>query len=483
MLASSSLRVALWAALFGSLVLTAGSGCIISDEADCRSDGDCPAGARCLQSGGIFARDGVCILQAIDDIGLPDTSSEADNTSSDADNSPFDETPDVSSDAEPPPDSDLPTDTGAADDIDAGPCPPGNDDAPCPVGNPCSVGACQDGECVPTPICEGTPTSCGCETCESCASTGGWFDIDEPAPCCSDEGEACLCFQQEFRAPLCNDNGICEYQVTEIRLVVDQCASCPTDTSCDAGECAIDHPYLLAARDLDARLVFGNHFEEALHDRSGGDHHGELRGGALWHESNGPTELLSGYLHHRPDLHSYTEIAHHDDLAPTGTHSIAYWRRRHDMASEPFETDFAKGNDSFQMRVAGDQTSTLRFDLRTGAEAGGGPGQGVTYMVTPLGTMGFDTWQFVIVTFDADTTITAFFVDDMQTPVATDNRTLPITANDLPLTLAGWDMGTADTGAFEMNRFAPVDIAGFALFPIALDADQRQQLLDASVGD
>lgn len=241
------------------------------------------------------------------------------------------------------------------------------------------------------------------------------------------------------------------------------------DAGASGQVCRIVNPYVREAAQHDPILVYGQHFHGGIVDRSGNQHHGGLYNGARWQISGGPTEAMPGYLSHQRVNQSYTEVVDHPDLDLTGSHTIAYWRRRHGELETNWEADFAKGNEAYQVRSRAEDQTRLSYDLRR-------PGGEWSDAATPEDTMELDDWQFVVVVYDrnADEDQMASYVDDMDEPAATTDHADDIGVNNIPLTIAAHRDDTVTTG-----RHADLDITGFTIFDQVLDAYERQELMDA----
>lgn len=478
------------------------SGCTLTVENDCSSDADCPPTQYCARGGGILVRDGVCVGA---DVGIPDMDADSPaedietNIRDDVDGGPgcfVDEdcaevTADDWSDCEPLEDicsdagqrsrtvTTFVCDDGYCQEVveqETQSCQREPDGSSCDLSDPCVDGTCEGGECVSTVHCAGTALDCGCETCSDCSADDDWYDIGETYPCC-DGDSVCQCLEQEARTHFCDDYE-CDYEVTDERIVTDGCTPCSDAEFCEEGVCL--HPYVEVANEFDAIVVFGlSVVDGEILDASGNAHHGTFQGGTQWNSTGGPTDALAGYLHHDHAGESYTEIAHHSDLDVTDGFTIAYWRRRHTAPTVPWESDVAKGNDTFQMRTHEQRPTQLNYTLRDEEYPGQGVGETDTVFPTPIGTVDVGTWHFVVFSFDLTEETAAIYVDDMESPVATAERSESTASNTVPLMLGAWNSGTMDTGPDETGRFASVDITGFSLFEDVLDAAQRTDLMDA----
>ncbi len=168
----------LWTPLLSCLLvlsLATTTGCTLSEEANCRSDSDCPQSQSCLGSGGLLVRDGVCVgemeeLDAGEDADAPDAVADASDTDppdtdlpdADASDTDISDTPDAP-DADTPdadtPDAELDTDPGplCEDGLEAcdGVCRDlrrdedhcGGCDTPCDGDDVCEDGICTEPAC------------------------------------------------------------------------------------------------------------------------------------------------------------------------------------------------------------------------------------------------------------------------------------------------------------------------------------------------
>lgn len=109
-------------------------------------------------------------------------------------------------------------------------------------------GVCDSGECVSQPICEGTDTDCGCDSCVDCTEMDEWVDVGDSYRCCNFD-ELCYCQEQVLHEYQCEGTS-CSYEETEDRTVYQDCQLCEDGTcedaacvcvpDCDGAECGDD---------------------------------------------------------------------------------------------------------------------------------------------------------------------------------------------------------------------------------------------------
>ncbi len=493
------------------LLISSLGGCTVSVDNDCSSNADCAEDERCVRGGGILVRDGVCLAThaTSGDAGSRDADAHNADAYGDADTDAYDATDAASCRSDQDCDEPVYDEWSACSSLDGecgeegqrtrsitisscGPagdciqeveeeseaCTPEDGPLSCESGDPCSQGHCDAGECIVTPWCEESDTSCGCDSCTDCTEANGWYDVGDDYACCQPHEGSCSCQDQEFREYFCDDHE-CNYAVTEQQIDFANCTDCQSGSICTDGLC--HNPYIDIALSFEPVVALGQSIDDILIDESGNDHHATLQGGSEWVDSGGPTEALPGYLHHEPAEQSFTELAHHPDLNMPGSHTVAYWRRRHAALAEDWETDFAKGNDTYQMRASNNVETVLRYTLRAGLEPGETQGDDDTEVQTPLGTVLTGNWYFVVVSYDMEEEVASLFIDDMQSPVASEVRDTNIATNEIPFTIGARNDGTDAEGVGEMDRFSSVDITGLTIFDKALDASQRQALLDGEI--
>lgn len=372
----------------------------------------------------------------------------------------------------------------------------------CGDGGDCQSGVCTNGSCAPPSRDDGvqngeeTDVDCGGPDCPGC----------EAGQSC-DHGGDCqsgVCNDGSCEPPSCDD-GVQNGEETDVDCGGPDCPPCDGGLQCVGDEdcvskvCAVERSgdglvslytfddgsgvwatdqqsdYVATANALGALVVYGQHYDDeddAILDRSGNDHHGTLEGGAQWLDADGPTDDLSGHLHHDASQNSFTEMAHHEDFNLTGNHTIAYWRRLHDDDPTGHATDFAKGNDTYQARTS--EADELHYTLRDQW-----PDPNDEHNIT-TDELQVDTWQFLVFVYDQDAGLVEIYVDDMESPSASGVHSADVGTNEVPITLAAWNSATAgDSGS--MGRYADVDFAGFSVFDRALDESQRRQLMDGAM--
>ncbi|MFU8804777.1 MAG: hypothetical protein ACNA8W_13260 [Bradymonadaceae bacterium] len=94
----------------------------------------------------------------------------------------------------------------------------------------CSTGTCASGECDTQPICTGSNTNCGCNTCQDCTALNGPQEVGPWAGCCVD-GQACECRTVENREYTCSGT-TCDFTVASTGTATRNCADCTAD-HCD----------------------------------------------------------------------------------------------------------------------------------------------------------------------------------------------------------------------------------------------------------
>ncbi len=100
----------------------------------------------------------------------------------------------------------------------------------CDDGDECTTSICQGGGCVASPICDGSPTECGCTACVDCTEDDGWYDVGDPYDCCEND-QICSCQAQEYRQYFCNGTS-CDHSVEDTQIVTSGCQDCGGEESC-----------------------------------------------------------------------------------------------------------------------------------------------------------------------------------------------------------------------------------------------------------
>lgn len=113
----------------------------------------------------------------------------------------------------------------------------------CTPDNACSTSACNDGVCASADICDDSPTSCGCNTCEDCTEQNGWYPHSSTTPTstCDDDADpsqTCTSYQEEYREYFCN-GGTCDYSV-EAFQIREECVDCDYLCNASGTACAFD---------------------------------------------------------------------------------------------------------------------------------------------------------------------------------------------------------------------------------------------------
>lgn len=118
----------------------------------------------------------------------------------------------------------------------------------CSDGDNCTTNTCIADQCITSPNCSGTTTSCGCTSCTNCASRDGWYPVGSSYPCCRHFGSSfgsCQCQNEEFRAYSCAGTR-CTYSVVNSRVQEsDLCLICNNGCNLETGSCCTEQELCL----------------------------------------------------------------------------------------------------------------------------------------------------------------------------------------------------------------------------------------------
>ncbi|MFK7984958.1 MAG: hypothetical protein AB8I08_02930, partial [Sandaracinaceae bacterium] len=104
------------------------------------------------------------------------------------------------------------------------------------VGPTCAINECAGGSCDQSPNCNGTATSCGCDTCQDCTAQDGFYNVGAPYACCSGSS-ACTCQDRELRSFSCSGTS-CSFTVVSSDTVTSGCSACGDGNSCTLDQCS-----------------------------------------------------------------------------------------------------------------------------------------------------------------------------------------------------------------------------------------------------